>query len=192
MYRLYSRLLQETVQLTTVFAVVHRGQLLVSSSMFSPLTCRGVGSLMVDCWLRGRGGCSPLPFYRLLFLNRTPRPAVTLWMDHSHFWIWPGQHNLAIFLLLKKSSYLLVWVLPGREQMPTLGEVRGWGDAISKRCAERLPSPFCNISPSFGISCSPNGTSAHIVHIKYKKQQQRHISLPISQFHLFRASLLII
>ncbi len=38
-------------------------------------------------------------FYRWLSLNKTPSPAMTLWMEGSHLWIWPGQCNLADFLL---------------------------------------------------------------------------------------------
>ncbi len=45
-----------------LFTVVHHGQLLCSSSVFSPLTRRGVDDLMLACQLRGEGMVAP-PFY---------------------------------------------------------------------------------------------------------------------------------
>jgi hypothetical protein len=50
--------------LNLLFAVVHRGQLLFSSSEFSRLTSRGFDGLT-----EGEGVVT-LPFYRLLLLNR--------------------------------------------------------------------------------------------------------------------------
>jgi hypothetical protein len=143
------RLLQENVKLTTVFAVVNRGQLLVSSSVFSP--CRDVGSLMVDCWLRGRSGGFPSPFIDYCYLiGRQDLPWPYGWKDHSHFWIWCGQRNLAIFLLQNKIiiSSCLSPTRPASKCQLWAGW--GGGEMLSANAVHRdsHPSPFCYFSPS--------------------------------------------
>ncbi len=67
--------------LNLLFAVVHHVHLLWSSSMFSPLTCRGVDGLMLS--FCQKGGVVAPTFYRLLSLNKTLWPAVTLWKEGS-------------------------------------------------------------------------------------------------------------
>ncbi len=58
---------------------------------------------MVNGWLRGKGWSLP-PFIAYCYLMRRPDPQWPYeWEDHSHFWIWPGQRNLAAFLIQRKN-----------------------------------------------------------------------------------------
>jgi len=69
------------------------------SSVFSPLTRRGVDCLMVNGWLRRRGWFLPLFIANCYLIGRYDPPWPSGCKDLSYFWIWPGQHNLAAFLL---------------------------------------------------------------------------------------------
>ncbi len=84
-----------------LFAVVHHGQLLVSSE-FSSLIYRGVDGLMLDCWLMGRGWSLPpfIDFCYLIGLRDLPWPYG--WEDSSKFWVWPGLYYLVSILLQRK------------------------------------------------------------------------------------------
>jgi hypothetical protein len=136
MYRLYIGLWQENVQLTIYSS--HNGQLLVSSSQFSPLICKGVDSLMLDCGLLTEGEEVVTPsFYRLMLLNGMPWPAVTLGMGGSQRFL--DMTCPTLFGLYFASSSLLLWALPGRQANTNFGWGEGGvGYGISKHWAEGL------------------------------------------------------
>ncbi len=97
MYRQYSRLWQENVQRTICSSLSWSASCF--SSVFSPITRRVVDCLMVNGWLRGNGWFLPPFIANCYFIGRYDPPWPSGCKDLSYFWIWPGQHNLAAFLL---------------------------------------------------------------------------------------------
>ncbi len=119
-----------------LLAVVHHGQLLLSSSVFSSNT-----------WLTEEEGVVAPPFHSIMLLIRTLWPYG--WKDLSHFWIWHGE-NLAHFLLQRKSIISSYWAL---RNMPSNANFRaGWGGrvmlSVNAGRKDSYSSPSCYFSPS--------------------------------------------
>ncbi len=134
MYRLYSSLWQENVQLT-----------ICSSPSWSPLCffLSVFSSNTQRCWLsdgdwlpEGVGWTLP-PFYNLLTLNRTPWPAMTLWVEGSQPFLdmtWPP------FCFREKLSSLLFWALPSMQSKVDFMAGWGGGEMLSTNSEVILPA----------------------------------------------------
>ncbi len=109
-----------------VFAVVHHGQLLLSSSMFS-----------LHTWLTEEEGVVAPPFHSILVLIKTPWPYG--WKDLSH-----GE-NLAPFLLQRKSIISSYWALPSMPSNANFRSGSGGRGMLSVNAGRKdsYPPPSC-------------------------------------------------